>query len=1123
MSFGQYFSLEEFQKEMAPPKVEAFDSLAAFRLSMQDTALEPVARAQQKTDKSFIKRSFDTIGLVGMELIRYQKGLFAGFNNYLEGGTISDSFDTAKDEIVSGFGTGNFKRNLDFMDVMRTGLDIDDEELEAMSHRKAQTLSSFIGFPVSEKFQLQATGFAGDIVIDPINALPITNIFRLAGYLIKGGGGVAGKMISKIPVAGPMKDRIVKAVVAGFAHPERATAAGKAADSAIIQADSLTAEASEQVVDNFVKEGRAWSKLATEAGKTEAELGEFVTELAGAIKVSDPKALPEALGDTYARIYRDGGLEGWDNFVNNGGLRKLPDELPIRLAIHNNLYNELNPALKQAMDVDPYNDLRNVVFEMKERQLERFVFQRQNVKRTSDVVDPVFESLTKDYVRIAATETMRDAVELLGLGPKTASGFGLNPFSSSNLHSSLQAIGVTEANRLLRTARDATKYPGQSSFFVKHATSNERVYLPIMDQGFHTDPRIIDGVREMYARRAVESSNALADLVRGYGEVLPATMEVQVVKKGAKVFKRNGEPLMKTVDTFQKRTRTVIEKNIAGKPAGVGREFDAGKVQAGPGLSATKEVVDFKLTEDAARVIEERGMILLKDVHGFENAILPQEAADIVHGVGQWQRGTLDKVLKPLDTLQNAIWKPITLFLFPGYHTRNIVSNTFFQAMMGMDPEAIIRYNARASRIMAAGSHPNRYRRARDVVKDFVGTDDALSSRKIFQRETKTGIVERGVPLSDEAVRLDDLIGGIRLEDLPGKDDLALLHLFTQLGAVRSGQAGSGEILRNLEAALATAQKAKGFLGTVKASLTGLTVNTSPLISTGAELASMIEDTQRMAATLWAMENKGMSIYDASRFAIRHMVEFNRMTNFEREVLRKGFIPFYSFARNATPLVAESLIQEPQKWRMMQKVFEAQRKRVEEQDGLLPDRLLPEYVAKGLGIPILRDPDTGEYRFRIFDSWVPMALLTDIDSWSELKQFVPNNLGPLLKTPMEILFQESLFLEKEFGLGNRTFVGRRLPQNAITIMRNLRLLQTADWYTSAETSRETREAFVRFMTGFNTVRVTRQRAGAATKARIAKMERQTASAILNAVRMDARGEIPGLVQDLIKFAKRGRR
>ena len=90
-------------------------------------------------------------------------------------------------------------------------------------------------------------------------------------------------------------------------------------------------------------------------------------------------------------------------------------------------------------------------------------------------------------------------------------------------------------------------------------------------------------------------------------------------------------------------------------------------------------------------------------------------------------------------------------------------------------------------------------------------------------------------------------------------------------------------------------------------------------------------------------------------------------------------------------------------------------------------------------------------------------------------------------------------------------------------MRNLRLLQTADWYTSAETSRETREAFVRFMTGFNTVRVTRQRAGAATKARIAKMERQTASAILNAVRMDARGEIPGLVQDLIKFAKRGRR
>ncbi|KKL09321.1 hypothetical protein LCGC14_2567030, partial [marine sediment metagenome] len=475
-----YFSNEKFEAFMAPPQVQEFTTLQAFNKSMEPASLDPITASQDK-ERGVIGKSFDFVTLMLRETQRVEKGMFAGFDAWLKGASSSDAFDIAKDELASGFMTGNFKRDVTGVDLLKTGLGITEEEFTLLGSKEQLPFATLIpGSPgfvgnIRVKTALEVSGFAIDVLADPFNLVPVTRIARTFGAATKGIGGLISKGIGKVPVAGPMKDQLLTHIVGGFKSafikPIPATAAGKAAEQGIIRSEALTAEVAEGVVDNFIREGRAWKKLVKESGKTDQELGTLITEAAGTIKINDPTLLPEALNDTYARIYKDYGLEGWDEFVKSGGLRLIPDEEPLRRAIFNGKFDEANEALQEAMSKDLYGDLKSVVFDMKERQLDRFVFQRQNVRRTSKITDPVFESLSRDYVRIAATKSLRDAIELLGLGPKTSVGFGLNPFSTSNLHSKLQEIGVDAANTALRTPKNPRLPFGKSEFFVINPVS----------------------------------------------------------------------------------------------------------------------------------------------------------------------------------------------------------------------------------------------------------------------------------------------------------------------------------------------------------------------------------------------------------------------------------------------------------------------------------------------------------------------------------------------------------------------------------------------------------------------------------------------------------------------------
>jgi len=1122
---------ERLRRQRETPDQQAISLQSRLRQYRGTPVLDPAIRARnENTEYGTGWKTLDGVFLALQEMQRPQKALFAGFDSWLNGSNTAEAFSIAEDELLWGRGTGNFKRDISGYDLLRN---ITTPKGDAINRVSAMGGMRFEQFMLPDAL-MRPAGLAVDVVADPINLLPIGIMASWVGRMARGGGAWLSRSASRVPVVGPLKEQVVDWVKQGFSHALPGDPATRAAQLGETQVGSLMSEHAEVIADDFVRDSRSWRKIVEETGLSDTELGEIVTTAAAKTKIVDPALLPEATENTMARIYRDYGLEGYNRWMETAGRRVLTHEQALRRTIFNaKLPETLDEIAKggtlsadaekiqELRNMDVFGELEQVIFDMKERGLERFAYTREHLRKTSDIADPVFESLTRDYIRIAPTRAFREAIEAVGLGPRSQVGFGLNPFSTSDLHSTLQEMGIDKANQLLRTPNP--KKPGLSQFFVRHPETNERIYMPVLEQGFHTDPRLIDGVREMYARRAVESSIVLQDLVRGFGKVLDDTLEVPVFDNfGQEVLDpTTGLPQMKMIQVWADSPQMARARQALDQPGGprAGRVSESpGRLQAMPGEAVTQEARRWSLTNEASEYLENEGLVLLRGLRGFENSVLPKEAADIVMGVNAWRdpkNAVARGLLNALNTVQNTVWKPMTLFLFPGYFARNVVTNTFLQHSMGMGIKDIVHYNAWGTRLLSSGSHANRARRAIDATARAMGKGG--DSKAVFTRHARgSRLVEEGKPLADSSIRLDDLVGGISYDDLPLKDDIALLHLATELGVVRSGQYGSGEVLRSLETMLETAGKSTA------RRFTGITVNTNAGLAAGADAAQFLEDSQRLGAFLWALENKGMSVLEARDFAIRHMVDFNAMTGFERNVLRKYFIPFYSWARNSTPLMAESFIHDNAKWRVMNKIIQDQERAVAEQDGILPDRLVPEYIARGLNVPVSRDPETGEYRFWLLDGWIPQSQLTDIDSVEELMKFIPENLGPLVKTPLEIAFGESLFLERDFGLGNRDYLGLRMPEWAITVLRNVRLLNTADWLISAETPQERRDAFFRFATGFNRVRLTKGQASQIYSAKLRREEQRTAAAVLEAGRSGNRDEIQALFERLQRFKMRGR-
>jgi len=159
-----------------------------------------------------------------------------------------------------------------------------------------------------------------------------------------------------------------------------------------------------------------------------------------------------------------------------------------------------------------------------------------------------------------------------------------------------------------------------------------------------------------------------------------------------------------------------------------------------------------------------------------------------------------------------------------------------------------------------------------------------------------------------------------------------------------------------------------------------------------------------------ALIKQGYSPYEAAkRIKLLH-VDYGNLTDVERNVLRRAF-PFYSYTKGMTSYLVQELYNKPG-GKVSQTVRAANISRK-------ADPAVPDYVSQGVSIPLGEKPDgTKAYISGLgLMHEQPVSLLDPVLSGDVPESLfeIGRNLHPVLKAPLELMFNESMFQQGPQG------------------------------------------------------------------------------------------------------------
>jgi len=168
---------------------------------------------------------------------------------------------------------------------------------------------------------------------------------------------------------------------------------------------------------------------------------------------------------------------------------------------------------------------------------------------------------------------------------------------------------------------------------------------------------------------------------------------------------------------------------------------------------------------------------------------------------------------------------------------------------------------------------------------------------------------------------------------------------------------------------------------------------------TSQELGDTMDQVNRFALYKWAREKKNMSPEEAALKVKEVQFDYSKLTPFEQKVVTR-VIPFYRWMRNNIPFQIQSFINDPRKYANLNKV----RLNAEEAVGL-KDENVPDYMKESFTIPIYGEGGKG----RTLGLNLPLGDLTKLSSPGKT---VVDSLSPVIKTPIELTNNYSLFYRK---------------------------------------------------------------------------------------------------------------
>lgn len=357
------------------------------------------------------------------------------------------------------------------------------------------------------------------------------------------------------------------------------------------------------------------------------------------------------------------------------------------------------------------------------------------------------------------------------------------------------------------------------------------------------------------------------------------------------------------------------------------------------------------------------------------------------------------KVLKGFDDLQGW-WKSYTLFMFPWYHTRNAIGDHL--NMMGggfLDRPTDIMHSVKAG-ILQWNAMRHNSQAARRVMVHLKDTDEVIDGNQVIDLALRNGVLNSGW-----------MMGNV-------PDEMRRMGEPLSIGI-------------------------KSFLPDTK--------NFLPL-RMGVTAGEYLENQRRLTFFIHRLE-RGDDIRTAAARVKTRLGDYRSeiMTPLEREFGTRVF-PFMRFNRFNIPLQIENMMSVGSRAKIMAILRGQQAFTEDDLDATDLPEYVPEWIRSAAGVPIRRNPDTGELDFWLLKGWHPAAELDNILSAQAFGKMAINQLSPLIKAPIELGAGVSLYKGDEIP-EEVEFLGRQMDGRTVNLLRNLRLLVELDRYDPLGTFR----------------------------------------------------------------------
>ena len=204
-----------------------------------------------------------------------------------------------------------------------------------------------------------------------------------------------------------------------------------------------------------------------------------------------------------------------------------------------------------------------------------------------------------------------------------------------------------------------------------------------------------------------------------------------------------------------------------------------------------------------------------------------------------------------------------------------------------------------------------------------------------------------------------------------------------------------------------------------------------------AAFGEMNENLARIANYIDGRIFKKLSSQDSRLIVAKFLFDYQDLTTFERNVLRKVF-PFYAWTRKNVPLQLENIFKQTGKYTALERIlYNLEQDKPQEE-------FIPDFIKDNNPVFVGADKD-GKARAFMLSSYIPAYDLQKV--LGQYGDTLQEMLTPIIKAPLEFFNNYSTYYKKslEKYKGQSTnFLGVNMPIRIVNLLKNMRLLNELD-------------------------------------------------------------------------------